>query len=67
MKRLLVVLCLLAGCVPDQEDMAKRGWTFVGYGPESCAIYKKHDDNEKVTFYATRSYGDRWVVSAVKD
>lgn len=64
MKRLLILLGLLAGCAPDPVE---NGWTLVGYGPENSAIYKKHDDREKVTFYGTVTHGRHWVVSVVKD
>lgn len=69
MRRLLIAFCLLAGCVPDPVE---TGWTLVGHTPggheeSNRGIYKMHDSKEKVTFYATRTYGDYWVVSAVKD
>lgn len=66
---LVVGATLLAGCSPDP---AETGWTLVGHTPgshteDARGIYKMHDSKEKVTFYATRTYGDYWVISAVKD
>lgn len=73
MKRLLAALVLLvAGCDPQPANPPMNGWAIVGYTPDGgeglpgTAIYKKHNDQEKVTLYATRvHYG--WSISVVKD
>lgn len=66
---MIVVPIHMIGCSPSPTE---TGWTLVGHTPGSReenarGIYKMHDNKEKVTFYATRTYGDYWVISVVKD
>lgn len=61
-----LALLLLSACVPDQKE--HPGWTVVGKTPNGGNIYKKHDDGERVTYYATQANHDGFfIVSVVKD
>lgn len=70
MKKLLLLLGLLAGCDPTPTVSSNMGkWELVGETPgigPLNGIYKLHSEKEKATFYASPVHGG-WSISVVKD
>ena len=71
MKKFLLLM-MLCGCDPQPAPPTDHvgDWTLVTetpvFGISREGIYKRHDDKEHVTFYASRVHGG-WCISAVKD
>lgn len=71
MKRFLpLILAALLGCDPSDHPNGIVGvnseWTLVDKTPTGLGIYKKRNEKEGVTIYAT-SNGSAWSISVVKD